>query len=88
MVKNTINFPHIKWGKNIWGELMVFLTIRSIYLNQCSRINRYPNIIGQDFFHFSSFIHNGDNINMYENLRFHGENSKIADNEIFSMNFV
>ena len=44
-----------------------------MYLSQCSRINHYPNFIAQDFFHFSSFIHNGDNLNMYENLSFHGE---------------
>ena len=31
------------------------------------------NYISWDFFHFSSFIHNGDNLNMKENLRFHGE---------------
>ena len=39
----------------------------------CSRITRYPSFISQDFFHFSSFINNGDNLNMYENLRFHRE---------------
>jgi hypothetical protein len=39
----------------------------------CSRINRYGNFISWDLFHFSSFIHNGDNLNMQENLRFHGE---------------
>ena len=27
------NVPLIKWGKNIWGKLMVFLTIRSICPN-------------------------------------------------------
>ena len=30
----------------------------------CSRISCYPSFISQDFFHFSSFIHNGDNLNM------------------------
>ena len=30
----------------------------------CSRITRYHSFISQDFFHFSSFIHNGDNLNM------------------------
>ena len=32
--------------------------------SHCSRITRYPSFISQDFFHFSSFIHNGDNLNM------------------------
>ena len=32
--------------------------------SHCSRIPRYPSFICQDFFHFSSFIHNGDNLNM------------------------
>ena len=39
----------------------------------CSRINRYGNFISWDFFHLSSFIHNGDNLDMQENLRFYGE---------------
>ena len=34
----------------------------------CSRITRYPSFISQDFFHFSTFIHDGDNLNMSENL--------------------
>ena len=39
----------------------------------CSRINRNANFISQDFFHFSSFILDGDNLNMLKRLRFHGE---------------
>ena len=31
---------------------------------QCSRINHYSNFIAQDFFHFSSLIHNEDNYNV------------------------
>ena len=30
----------------------------------CSRVTRYPSFIAQDFFHFSTLIHNGDNLNM------------------------
>ena len=30
-----------------------------------SRIAHYPSFISQDFFYFSSFIHNGDNYNTY-----------------------
>ena len=33
-------------------------------LAHCSRINRYPNFISQDYFHFSSFIHTRDNLDM------------------------
>ena len=40
---------------------------------QCSRTNGNPNFIAQEFFHFSSFIHNGDNLNIWENLNFHRE---------------
>ena len=36
-----------------------------------SRLNRYNNCIDQDFFHLPTLIHNGENVNMYENLRFH-----------------
>ena len=32
-----------------------------------------PNFISQHFFHFSSFIHNGDNLNLQEKMKFHGE---------------
>ena len=32
--------------------------------SHCSRITHYPSFISQDFFHFSLFIHNGDNLNM------------------------
>ena len=39
----------------------------------CSRIAHNPNFISQFFYHFSSFIHIGDNLNMYENLSFHQE---------------
>ena len=50
------------------------LTLNGLtYIAHCSRITRYPSFIAQDFFHFSTLIHNGDNLNMYENLRFHGE---------------
>ena len=35
-----------------------------ICITQCSRIDRNPSFIPQDFFHFSKFIDNGDNLNM------------------------
>ena len=39
----------------------------------CSRITRNSNFIAQGFCHFPMLIHNGDNLSMYENLRFDGE---------------
>ena len=32
-----------------------------------------PNFISQHFFHFSSFIHNGDNLDLQEKMKFHEE---------------
>ena len=52
------------------------------YTTPCSRVARNPNFISQDFFHFSSFIHNGYNINLQEKMKFHGEilkNSKFCE---------
>ena len=40
-------------------------------------VTRNPNFISQHFFHFSSFIHNGDNLNLQEKMKFHGEILKI-----------
>ena len=34
------------------------------YKTHCSRITRYVSFISQDFFHFSTFTHNGDNLNL------------------------
>ena len=34
----------------------------------CSRINRNGNFISWDFFHLSSFMHNGDNVDMWCNI--------------------
>ena len=51
------------------------------FMASCSRITSNPNFITQDFFHFSSFIHNGDNLNISKNLNFHREflkNSKFC----------
>ena len=50
-----------------------------------SRVTCNPNFISQDFLHFSSFIHNGDNMNMYVKLIFHGEilkNTKLCAKKI------
>ena len=49
--------------------------------SHCSRITCYRSFISQDFFHFSSFIHNRNNLNLWGNLNFHGEflkNSKFC----------
>ena len=35
-----------------------------IQWTHCSRMDRYSSFIAQDFFHFSSLINNGDNLNM------------------------
>ena len=32
--------------------------------SHCSRITSYHSFISQDFFHFSTFINDGDNLNM------------------------
>ena len=32
--------------------------------SHCSRITRYASFISQDFFHFSTFTHNGENLNL------------------------
>ena len=60
------------------------------HLAQCSRINRNPNFIVEDFFHFSSFIHNGDNLNLQEKMKFHGEilkNLRFCEKKIFCHEF-
>ena len=44
------------------SKLIILLTKSNN--THCSRITRYPSFISQDFFHFSSFIHNVDNLNM------------------------
>ena len=45
--------------------------------NPLSRINSSSNFTSWDFFHYSSFIYNGYNQNMQENLRFHREFLKL-----------
>ena len=35
-----------------------------VYNSHCSRITRYASFISLDFFHFSTFTHNGDNLNL------------------------
>ena len=53
----------------------------NLYPSHCSRITCYRSFISQDFFHFSSFIHNRDNLNLWKKLNFHGEllkNSKFC----------
>ena len=60
---------------------LVFWETVLLRVTHCSRINRNGNFISWDFFHISSFIHNEDNLDMQENLRFHGEflrNLKIS----------
>ena len=39
-------------------------TYGEIFCAHCSRITRYPSFISQDFFSFSTFIQDGDNLNM------------------------
>jgi hypothetical protein len=55
------------------GLLLWRMEIINFSISYCSRITRYPSFIAQDFFHFSTLIHNGHNLNMKENLMFHGE---------------
>ena len=40
---------------------------------QCSRLNHNANFIAQDFFQFSRFIHNRDNLDIPRNLKFNGK---------------
>ena len=57
-----------------WDELIFEGFVTCIYApSHCSRINRYVNFISWDFFHLSSFIHNGDNLDLQEKIKFHGE---------------
>ena len=43
------------------------------YSSPCSRVTSNPDFISQHFFHFSSFIHSGDNLNLQEKMKFHQE---------------
>ena len=55
----------------------------------CSTIARYPSFFSQDFFfHFSSYIHNGDNLNFEFSLRIFEKFKKILAIEIFSLIFL
>ena len=58
-------------GNSQWVQK--YFKIVEVNSSHCSRITRYPSFISQDFFHFSSFIHDGDNLNMYKYLNIHGE---------------
>ena len=49
------------------------MSITFLTQTPCSRVTSNPNFISQHFFHFSSFIHNGDNLKLQEKIRFHGE---------------
>ena len=59
---------------NMFGTAILELAVGDqVSTSHCLRINRNGNFISWDFFHVSSFIHNRDNLDMQENLRFHGE---------------
>ena len=67
----SANFPYYV-GPKIY--LILYPSLGNLSSHpHCSRIARYPSFFSQDFFHFSSYIHNGDNLNMYKNLNFHLE---------------
>ena len=46
--------------QNKFCHLIQLLALKT----HCSRITRYPSFIAQDLFHFSTLIHDGDNLNM------------------------
>ena len=58
LIENVLGAPGDSSLAKNHGELKIFCG------THCSRIARYPSFISQDFFHFSSFIHYGDNLNM------------------------
>ena len=59
--KAQSSIVRLKPGVGIWKRNQ---DPHSVSVSHCSRITRYHSFISQDFFHFSSFIHNGDNLNM------------------------
>ena len=61
-----------------------------MYDSPCSRVTCYPNFISQHFCHFSSFIHNGDNLNLQEKMKFHQEilkNLRFCEKKIICCEF-
>ena len=71
--KITMHYS-LQWGQTLsCGAFLITNYIIYMTISHCSRITCYPSFIAQDFYHFSTLIHNGDNLNMYGNLRFHGE---------------
>ena len=55
---------YVKWAyQKFMVVIMIFRRIlhRKTDIPHCSRVARYHSFISQDFFYFSSFIHNGGN---------------------------
>ena len=68
-------YRQMRLSINAWGlcnhkKFSSYICVFTVYTH-CLRIDRNSNFIYWDFFHFTSVIHNGDNLNMKENLRFH-----------------
>ena len=52
----------VKWVETLSEN--IYSNMQGIIHSVQEKKNRNANLMSQDFFHFSSFIHNGDNLNM------------------------